>query len=83
MILAKTSRRVWCSKKIDGFPAGAMLEVALQNGDTLVAFDPIGCGLEESVLLVTGGPAERWLSQPTDVADAVIVGIVDSPKSKD
>jgi ethanolamine utilization protein EutN len=46
---------VWSTKRIDGLPSGAFLEIEVAgSGEHLVAFDVLGSGQGERVLVVQG-----------------------------
>ena len=74
--------RVWTTKKMDQLPAGALLEVQIDGDgahrEKLVAFDTLGCGEGERVLIATGSAAARHFRDSAVIVDAVVVGIVDS-----
>ncbi|MGB6245899.1 EutN/CcmL family microcompartment protein, partial [Gordonia sp. (in: high G+C Gram-positive bacteria)] len=42
---------VWSTKRIEGMPPGALLKVRTAGGDDLVAFDVLGSGVGEEVLI--------------------------------
>jgi len=70
---------VWSTKRIDGLPNGAFLEVEVAgSGDRLVAFDVLGSGLGERVLIAQGSVASGWLPERPPV-DALIIGSIDEP----
>src|SRR5260370_41297219 len=70
---------VWSTKRIDGLPNGAFLEVeVIGSGDRLVAFDVLGSGLGERVLIAQGSVASGWLPERPPV-DALIIGSIDEP----
>src|SRR5260370_39120437 len=70
---------VWSTKRIDGLPNGAFLEVEVIGwGDGLVAFDVLGSGLGERVLIAQGSVASGWLPERPPV-DALIIGSIDEP----
>src|SRR5690348_8677260 len=70
---------VWSTKRIDGLPNGAFLEVEVAgSGDRLVAFDVLGSGLGEHVLVAQGSVASGWLPDRPPV-DALIIGSIDEP----
>jgi ethanolamine utilization protein EutN len=83
MLQATVVGNVWSTKRVDGLPAGAFLEVEVQpGGSRLVAFDVLGSGLGERVLVATGSVAASWLPGPTPPIDALIIGSID-PDSDD
>ena len=70
---------VWSTKRIDGLPSGAFLEVEVTgSGDRLVAFDVLGSGQGERVLIAQGSVASGWLPGRPPV-DALIIGSIDEP----
>lgn len=77
MIRGRVTGRVWATKHIDTLPQGALLDVELENGSHLVAFDPLGCGEGEQVLITQGSVAAGWFKQPKAPVDALIVGSID------
>jgi ethanolamine utilization protein EutN len=79
MLQAVVVGNVWSTKRIDGLPSGAFLEVEVAgSGDRLVAFDVLGSGRGERVLVVQGSVAAGWLPGRPPV-DALIVGSIDEP----
>lgn len=71
---------VWSTKRIDGLPSGAFLEVAVgEGGATLVAFDVLGSGVGEEVLVAQGSVAAAWFPGTAPPVDALIIGSVDTP----
>ncbi|MGI9006877.1 MAG: EutN/CcmL family microcompartment protein [Streptosporangiaceae bacterium] len=72
---------VWSTKRIDGLPNGAFLEVEVTgSGDRLVAFDVLGSGPGERVLIAQGSVASGWLPDRPPV-DALIIGSIDEPSA--
>jgi ethanolamine utilization protein EutN len=69
---------VWSTKRIDGLPNGAFLEVEVASGERLVAFDVLGSGQGERVLVAQGSVASGWLPDRPPV-DALIIGSIDEP----
>jgi len=67
---------VWSTKRIDGLPNGAFLEVEVASGERLVAFDVLGSGQGERVLVAQGSVASGWLPDRPPV-DALIIGSID------
>jgi len=81
MLQAVVVGNVWSTKRIDGLPNGAFLEVEVAgSGERLVAFDVLGSGQGERVLVVQGSVAAGWLPGRPPV-DALIVGSIDEPQS--
>ena len=50
MIRGKVIGQIWSSKHIETLPNGGLLKVKTDDGDTLIAFDPLGCAIDEYVL---------------------------------
>ncbi|MCK9217334.1 MAG: EutN/CcmL family microcompartment protein [Firmicutes bacterium] len=48
------------------------------SGDYLVAADPIGCGVGETVIITVGSIARTAISNDKAPIDAAVIGIVDS-----
>jgi len=77
MLQAVVVGNIWSTKRIDGLPSGAFLEVEVAgSGERLVAFDVLGSGQGERVLVVQGSVAAGWLPGRPPV-DALIVGSID------
>ena len=77
MIRGRVIGRVWATKRIDSLPQGALLDVELENGSHLVAFDPLGCGEGEAVLITQGSVAAGWFKVEKAPVDALIIGSID------
>ena len=78
MLRAQVIGNVWSSRRLAEVPAGAFLEVEVEGGARLVAFDVLGTGIGESVLVATGSVASSWF--PDGAAppiDALIIGSID------
>jgi ethanolamine utilization protein EutN len=75
---------VWSTKRLKEIPSGAMLEIELEDGKAtrLVAFDVLGCGVGERVLVSTGSVAAAWFSGKAPPIDALIIGSIDEESSK-
>ncbi|MFI5623123.1 EutN/CcmL family microcompartment protein [Nocardioides sp. NPDC051685] len=70
---------VWSTKRIDGLPNGAFLEVELHgDGAKIVAFDVLGSGIGEQVLVALGSVAATWFPGAPPPVDALIIGSVDA-----
>ena len=54
MLKATVTGSVWATRRIDTIPRGAFLEVLTDDGAQLVAFDVLGSGLGERVLVDHG-----------------------------
>jgi ethanolamine utilization protein EutN len=77
MLKATVTGSVWATRRVEGIPRGAFLEVAPDGGAPLVAFDVLGSGLGERVLVATGSVASSWLSPEHPPIDALIIGSLD------
>lgn len=73
--------RCWATKRIDHVPSGAFLEVEIVGGGRAVAFDVMGCGDGEEVLIVTGSTAAAWLGGGKVPIDALIIGSIDQSRA--
>ena len=84
MIRATVIGNVWSTKRLKEVPSGAMLEIELEDGKgtRLVAFDVLGCGVGERVLVSTGSVAAAWFSGKAPPIDALIIGSIDEPSAK-
>ena len=84
MIRATVIGNVWSTKRLKEVPSGAMLEIELEDGKgtRLVAFDVLGCGVGERVLVSTGSVAAAWFQGKPPPLDALIIGSIDEPASK-
>jgi ethanolamine utilization protein EutN len=77
MLHAVVTGNVWATKRIEGLPHGAFLEVEVEGSAArLVAFDVIGSGMGERVLVATGSVASAWFPG-TPPIDALIIGAID------
>lgn len=66
-----STRRLWDA------PTGALLEVELgaeYGGGHIIAFDVLGCGKEEPVLVAEGSVAAVWFHGKPPPVDALIIG---------
>lgn len=82
MLRAVVTGNVWSTKRIEGLPNGAFLEVANEEtGAHLVAFDVLGSGLGEHVLVAQGSVAAAWFPGTPPPVDALIIGSIDPPSA--
>ena len=82
MISAKVTGQVWSTRRIDGLPAGAFLEVEADgSGSRMIAFDVLGSGVGERVLIAQGSVAANWFSGTPPPVDALIIGSIDANSS--
>ncbi|ABM16334.1 MULTISPECIES: EutN/CcmL family microcompartment protein [Mycolicibacterium] len=78
MISGTVVGQVWSTRRIDGIPAGAFLEVEVDgSGSRLVAFDVLGSGVGEHVLVTQGSVAASWFTGTPPPVDALIIGSID------
>lgn len=78
MISGTVVGQVWSTRRIDGIPAGAFLEVEVDgSGTKLVAFDVLGSGVGEHVLVTQGSVAASWFTGTPPPVDALIIGSID------
>jgi ethanolamine utilization protein EutN len=69
---------VWATKRVEGLPNGAFLEVEVDGaGSRLVAFDVLGSGVGERVLVATGSVAAAYFPDPHPPVDALVIGSID------
>ena len=79
MISAKVTGQVWSTRRIDGLPAGAFLEVEAEgSGSRMIAFDVLGSGVGERVLIAQGSVAANWFTGTPPPVDALIIGSIDA-----
>jgi microcompartment protein CcmK/EutM len=83
MLKATVTSSVWATRRVEGIPRGAFLEVAPDGGSPLVAFDVLGSGVGERVLIATGSVASSWLSPQHPPIDALIIGSLDQSSEHD
>jgi ethanolamine utilization protein EutN len=86
MLIATVIGSVWASRRLAELPNGAFLEVEAEGtGQRLVAFDVLGSGVGERVLVTQGSVAAAWFSGKPPPVDALIIGSIDpdpeTPKS--
>ncbi|NMM43637.1 ethanolamine utilization protein EutN [Rhodospirillaceae bacterium KN72] len=78
MIRGKVTGRVWSTKKIGSLPTGGLLEVKVDGGGVLIAFDPLGCAEGETVLITQGSVAAGHFTENKAPVDALIIGSIDN-----
>lgn len=77
MIKAIVIGPVWATKRIDGLPAAAWLEVEeVATARRVVALDQLGSGPGDTVLVALGSAVANHLPGRPPL-DALIVGVVD------
>lgn len=77
MVRGRVVGRYWATKRIHSLPQGALLDVELDNGVRLIAFDPLGCAEGEQVLVTQGSVAAGYFEKIRAPVDALIVGSLD------
>jgi microcompartment protein CcmK/EutM len=77
MLRATVTGSVWMTRRVDSLPSGALLEVKTDDGATLVAFDVLGSGQGERVLVATGSVASGYFAPEHPPLDALIIGSLD------
>ena len=77
MISGKVIGQIWSSKRIETIPNGGLLEVETSSGEKLIAFDPLGCAIGESVLITQGSVAAGYFTKVKAPIDALIIGSID------
>ena len=83
MLKATVTGRIWSTKKIPEVPAGSILEVIVdESKQRLLAFDPLGCGEGEKVIVATGSVAAAWFPGKAPPIDALIIGSIDETSIK-
>jgi ethanolamine utilization protein EutN len=83
MLKATVTGRIWSSKKLGELPAGTLLEVSVDDSSArLLAFDPLGCGEGEKVIVATGSVAAAWFPGKAPPIDALIIGSIDEPTTR-
>jgi ethanolamine utilization protein EutN len=82
MVKATVVGSVWATKRLDGLPNGAFLEVEADgSGQRFIAFDVLGSGAGEHVLVVQGSVAAAWFRGQSPPVDALIIGSIDEAPS--
>lgn len=79
MLRATVTGAVWSTRRIEELPRGALLEVETDDGATLIAFDVLGSGIGERVLVATGSVASGYFAPEHPPLDALIIGSIDEP----
>jgi ethanolamine utilization protein EutN len=83
MLTATVIGSVWATRRLAGLPSGAFLEVEAEgSGQRLIAFDVLGSGVGERVLVAQGSVAAAWFAGKPPPVDALIIGSID-PDPKD
>ena len=79
MLRATVTGSVWATRRLDALPSGALLEVSTDDGAKLIAFDVLGSGVGERVLVATGSVASAFFGPEHPPLDALIIGSLDEP----
>ena len=78
--------KIWATRRLNELPSGALLEIDLEDNsgtpERILAYDPLGAGAGEKVLVTQGSVAKGWFKSGDAVIDALLIGIVDE-KSED
>jgi ethanolamine utilization protein EutN len=83
MLKATVTGRIWSTKKITEVPTGSILEVQIDGSSSkMLAFDPLGCGEGEQVIIATGSVAAAWFPGKAPPIDALIIGSIDEADAK-
>ncbi|HEY1623833.1 MAG TPA: EutN/CcmL family microcompartment protein [Streptosporangiaceae bacterium] len=77
MLTATVIGNVWATRRLDELPKGAFLEVEVDGGQRLIAFDVLGSGAGERVLIAQGSVAAAWFAGMPPPIDALIIGSID------
>jgi ethanolamine utilization protein EutN len=83
MLKATVTGRIWSTKKLGEVPTGSILEIQVDDSSAkLLAFDPLGCGDGERVMVATGSVAAGWFPGKAPPIDALIIGSIDESSEK-
>ena len=83
MLTATVVGNVWSTRRLAEIPNGAFLEVEAEGtGTRLVAFDVLGSGVGERVLVAQGSVAAAWFPGKSPPIDALIIGSIDEPAGR-
>lgn len=77
MIRGRVIGRVWATKRIETVPSGTLLEIEVDTGGRMIAFDPLGCAEGEAVLVTQGSVAAAHFTKIRAPIDALIIGSID------
>jgi ethanolamine utilization protein EutN len=78
MLTATVVGNVWSTRRLAEIPNGAFLEVEAEGtGARFVAFDVLGSGVGERVLVAQGSVAAAWFTGKAPPIDALIIGSID------
>ena len=77
MLIGEVIGNVWATKKYDGLDGLKFLIVKTEDNKRMVAFDSVGAGIGEKVIISTGSSARNALNMRDVPVDAAIIGIID------
>ncbi|MFM7145275.1 MAG: EutN/CcmL family microcompartment protein [Actinomycetales bacterium] len=78
MLRGRVVGNVWATRRLAEIPNGAFLEVQVEGSSShIVAFDVLGSGIGEAVLVATGSVAAAWFPGTAPPIDALIIGSID------
>ena len=78
MLTATVIGSVWATRRLAELPNGAFLEVEADGtGQRMIAFDVLGSGVGERVLVAQGSVAAAWFPGKPPPVDALIIGSID------
>lgn len=77
MVRGRVIGKVWSTKRVGTLPQGGLLEIELESGARLIAFDPLGCADGEDVLVTQGSVAAGYFDKVRAPVDALIIGSID------
>jgi ethanolamine utilization protein EutN len=84
MLRATVTGSVWATRRLEALPNGALLEVRTDDGATLIAFDVLGSGVGERVLVATGSVASGYFGpEQHPPLDALIIGSLDETNEEE
>ena len=82
MLRATVTGSVWSTRRLEKLPSGALLEVRTDDGATLIAFDVLGSGVGERVLVATGSVAAGYFEDHPPL-DALIIESLDETNEEE
>ena len=78
MLKAVVVGNVWSTKRVEGLPNGAFLEVEVESGGAqLACTQDLRRLLVERVLIATGSVAAAHFPSPHPPLDALVIGSID------
>ncbi len=83
MLTATVIGSVWATRRLAELPSGAFLEVEAEGtGQRLIAFDVLGSGVGERVLVAQGSVAASWFAGQAPPVARVIGSIDPEPPAR-